>query len=211
MKEFLLKAKQTLRINEFTIYMFVFILLFACTISYGVGRKLQLDDIAIEEMSKKNTELIKLTEELDSVKLELKNQEEILNQLNEYKANKETKNAEIAQLDKDIATKSETVTALDNDIQTKTSELDNLKNAIKKTGEAPKVLTAGYYTVGSDIPAGRYIVTGDSNFVVRTSSGRLKVNTILGGGNWGEESYTCYLDVGDILELSSRDTFTPIE
>lgn len=174
------------------------------TVFYFVGNSCAINKEVLQEKLAKNEEYVKLTDDV-------KRQQDLLNELKDYKNNKESKTAEITQLDNDIASKSSKISSLDNDIATKSAELDRLKNVIQLTGEAPKVLPAGHYTVGSDIQPGRYTVTGKSNFVVYSSHGSLKVNTILGGGNWGEESYTCTLENGDTLELSSKDTFTPIK
>lgn len=173
-----------------------------------VAETISKQDTQIEE---NNNELSELQSQIKNAKTELSEQQDLLNAFNDYKANKESKDAELVQLDNNIQEKSNNISSLDEQISAKTAELDKLKSAIQRTGEEPKVLTAGEYTVGKDIDAGRYIVTGKSNFVVRSALGSLKVNTILGGGSFGEESYTCTLEDGDTLELSSKDTFTPIK
>ncbi len=177
-------------------------------LGFNSGKNASLSEAAIE---KAMVELDDKNKELKDLDKQINNQKDTLAELSDYKQNKEKKTEELAQMDLDITSKSEEITSLDNQISEKTIELDDLKNIVKATGEAPKVLTAGHYTVGKDIPEGRYIVTGDRNFFVYSSSGSLKVNTILGGGSWGEESYTCTLENGDTLELSSKDTFTPIK
>ena len=185
-------------------------ILLSC-ITYYIGINSVLNEEMVKQKLLQEETYNELNSKISKLKTDIQNNEALLDELNTYKENKEQKTAEITQLDNDIATKSATVSSLDNDITTKTAELDRLKNAIQVTGEAPKVLPAGQYTVGTDIQPGRYIVTGKSNFVVYSAYGDLKVNTILGGGSWGEESYTCTLETGDKLELSSKDTFTPIK
>lgn len=171
-----------------------------------VAKKLSRDD----EYSRTVKELQEASDKLQNTKDEIKQQEDLVAELNDYKASREQKTKEITSLDADINNKTTTVSTLDNDIAAKSAELDSLKNAIKTTGEAPKVLPAGQFIAGKDIPAGRYTVTGKGNFVVHSATGRLKVNTILGGGMF-EDSYTCYIDAGDELKLSSKDTFTPVQ
>jgi hypothetical protein len=66
------------------------------------------------------------------------------------------------------------------------------------------VLTTGYWTVGLDIPSGRYTATppnGESgNFFVRSGS-RSVVNEIL-GGSYGVPSYALTLTDGQEIEIS---------
>ena len=69
----------------------------------------------------------------------------------------------------------------------------------------------GMYTVGKDIPAGRYkIHGGSSNFFVYSSSGSLEVNIIL-GGRYGVEEYLYTFKSGDEVEARSSFKLTPIE
>ena len=211
MKEFITKAKNYISNNESIIIAAFIVLCISCIISFGIGRNAQIDKQELQQSLKQSEELNKLQSQIDDAKNELNSQKSLLEEVNQFKSQKEEKLSELSKLDNDIATKSATSSSLDAEISDKTAELDGLKNLIQKTGEAPKVLGAGDYTVGTDIPAGRYIVTGDSNFVVRSSYGSLKVNTILGGGKYGEESYTCTLEIGDTLELASKDTFTPVK
>jgi len=211
MQEIITKTKGYIKNNYVVLIVGLALIILSCVISYSSGKNAQIDAYILQERANADQRLGDVKKQLDDAKTELSSQQDVISELNEYKANKEAKNAEIEQLNASIQEKSNNITTLDNDIAAKSEELEKLKNAIVKTGEAPKVLGAGHYTVGSDIPAGRYVVTGDSNFVVYSASGRLKVNTILGGGRWGEESYTCQLDKGDTMELSSKDTFTPIK
>ena len=77
------------------------------------------------------------------------------------------------------------------------------------------VLFSGTFTVGQDIPPGRYVITADSsgNFVIRSADGRLWVNEILndGTGTHGVPSVT--VDIGVDYEIEIRGisnvTFTP--
>lgn len=105
----------------------------------------------------------------------------------------------------------ETISELDSEIAEKQKQLDTLQNLIKKTGEDPIKLTAGYFYGGTDIPTGRYQVSnGSSNFVVHSSGGRLKVNIIL-GGRYGVDSYVFDVSSGDEIKSESPCTLTPIE
>lgn len=76
-------------------------------------------------------------------------------------------------------------------------------------------LFSGKWTVGTDIPMGRYVVTtlsGSGNFSVNPEV-NLKVNEILtsSSDNFGVTSITCDLEQGDTIEISGLDDvkFTP--
>jgi len=103
------------------------------------------------------------------------------------------------------------IAELDELISDKQTELENLRTRVRETGEAPIQLGAGNWYAGTDIPAGRYRASGgSSNFVVRGNSGRLIVNTILGGRN-GVADYVFTLPADGIIETRSAVTLTPIE
>ncbi|REB08895.1 hypothetical protein DVB69_06425 [Sporosarcina sp. BI001-red] len=87
-----------------------------------------------------------------------------------------------------------------------------MEGKVQKAKGQPKMLNAGKYTVGRDLPEGRYIATPigrGSNFIVYSSGGSLDVNTIL--GSYGEASYTFFADEGSSIETESQVKLTPIE
>ena len=96
------------------------------------------------------------------------------------------------------------------EIKDKQNELDALTQKIKETSEKPITLPSGDYTVGTDIPAGRYKVSGSSNFVVRDSYGDLCINTIL-DTQYGDGDYVATLESGMKAHCASKTTFTPVE
>jgi predicted RNase H-like nuclease (RuvC/YqgF family) len=114
------------------------------------------------------------------------------------------------QLDKELILKQEEISQLDVSIKEKQEELESYKIEILKAEQEPTIIPAGQHTVGDLVKAGRYLVTGKSNFVVYTKSGGLKVNTILGGGMLGVDEYACNLEEGDEIQTQSRTTLTPI-
>ncbi|QGQ48788.1 hypothetical protein E6W99_25895 [Metabacillus sediminilitoris] len=84
-----------------------------------------------------------------------------------------------------------------------------MEGRLIETGEEPKILSAGQYIVGQDIPQGRYTVTpvGEgSNFFV---DGVGEVNTIL--GSYGEDSYTFFTVDGDVIQTEAKVKLTPVE
>ncbi|MDR3586311.1 MAG: cell wall-binding repeat-containing protein [Desulfosporosinus sp.] len=67
---------------------------------------------------------------------------------------------------------------------------------------------AGEYTVGIDIPAGRYVVSvngsGSGNFVVMGTDGMPKTNEIL-GGDMGVKNVTVDLNNNDVINISGMN------
>lgn len=74
-------------------------------------------------------------------------------------------------------------------------------------------LFSGEWLVGTDIPSGRYVVTGSNagNFVIWRHTDLL-VNEILDDGSFGVPSVTTYLRDGDEIDISGINsvTFTPV-
>ena len=178
--------------------------------TYTQGVEKNISQSLINARLQADTEYQKISASIEEINNEFEEQKAIYDDYTAYKNAKAAKDAEIIQLDATIQEKNNSISSLDADISAKSAELDKLKNAIQRTEEEPKVLTAGHYTVGNDLPPGRYIVTGSSNFIVYSLWGDLKVNTIL-GGQIGVESFTCELESGDTMQLSGKDTFTPIK
>lgn len=171
-----------------------------------VNSKIQMDN----EYHEKETKLSEISAELDK-------QQELVNEFNNYKENKsnleqsyQELSAKVTELETTVSSKQYKISELDNTISEKNTEIEKLKNVIVKTGEAPITIPAGDFTVGTDIPAGRYSATGSSNLFVYSASGRNKVNTIL-GKSFGVESYVCNLDNGDTVSARAKTTFTPVK
>ncbi|MEI7577232.1 MAG: hypothetical protein WCK51_10080 [Armatimonadota bacterium] len=124
-------------------------------------------------------------------------------------------NSKVEKARNDLATAEKLKKEADQQMVNKKSELsekqrewNRLTQKIERKLAEPTELPAGRFTVGSDIQGGRYRVTGSSNFVVRTSDGDLKVNTILGDS--GNDSYVCRLDDGDEIQAESRILLYPL-
>lgn len=76
-------------------------------------------------------------------------------------------------------------------------------------------LNTGTFKVGTDIPAGRYVITGDGsgNLVITSEDGLPYVNEILGGEEIGVDHVTTDIREGDTIEISLMNNaiFTPAE
>lgn len=75
-----------------------------------------------------------------------------------------------------------------------------------------QVLMAGEHIVGTDLPPGRYVATNigrGTNFFVYKSTGRLKVNTVLGNGSIGSGDYKFWAEDGDRIETRGKVKLIP--
>lgn len=222
-KEILKKLSQfTLKERLFLLALLIGILILLYIIAFVVGKNAKIDQHVLdtitataiahdEQINDKKEQISGLENQISELENTLTEKQEIVNAVNEYQETKDAKAAEISDLDNQINDKSNTVVHLDSEISSKNAELDQLKNLIQRTGEEPKKLPAGQFTVGTDLPEGRYLVSGSSNFVVHSAGGKLKVNTILGNSSVGDGDYVCTLSLGDEMELHARTTFTPIK
>lgn len=152
-----------------------------------------------------------IADKLEETKTELKENENLLNDLKDYEKNRKELNENLKTKTAELETKSKDLEGINTQISQKQAVLDKLNGDIIQAKGQPITLPAGQFVVGNDIPAGRYNVSGSSNFFVYSSSGRLKVNTILGNGYVGRGDYVCTLDTGDNIENHARTTFTPIQ
>jgi hypothetical protein len=90
------------------------------------------------------------------------------------------------------------------------------KAARDNSSAAQTVLNTGKFSVGTDIPVGRYVITGDGsgNFFVYDENGMPVVNEILDpAGEFGVKSLTTDIEEGQEIEISGINnvTFTPAE
>lgn len=160
-------------------------------ICFGIGRTANIGDIG-------NAALKERAAELESIDAEISAQQNVLNEINDYKTQKEAKQAEISELTAQVAVLAEEVTA-------KQTELDRLSGAIYAI-KSEKVLTTGKYVVGTDVSPGKYdvkLVSGSGNFFVNGSS---YVNEIFGTSSkyYISEYKNLYLENGDEIELRSN-------
>ena len=163
----------------------------------------QLDDIETDiEVARSNYQ--SYSEDLQEISAEYDEVQGIISEKSTLLEEKEKVQNEIDKLKK-------TKNDLDTSISDKKSELSSLTGKVEKAKGQPKILSAGKFTVGKDIPAGRYKAVpngGLGNFFV--NSGR-DVNVILGAGDFGEPEYVFDVQSGDIIEITTSVKFIPIE
>jgi peptidoglycan hydrolase CwlO-like protein len=217
-KEFnFLKSKKVLFITGIIILLFI---------SFGIGSsaaKVTLDeekvsyDELVGKINERKKELSNLHEhhkkQVAQLEEKLTDKKTQVDEALELVEKRDDIASEISTLTSTITSKKAEITNLDSVIAGKKEELATIEGGIKEKKEAPKVLSAGQFLVGKDIPAGRYKAVangGSGNFVVYSSSGALSVNTIL-GGRIGESEYVFYAQDGDLMELSTSVKFIGVE
>ena len=175
-------------------------------------------------------------EEYQKIQGKIHDGQQTLDAIDEYNSNKKKYDAELTGLQQKIDDKnkelSETDTTLKNEqakidaqisakqnelnkkqaeVDSKQAELDKLTGEVVKAAGDPITVSAGDYIVGTDFKAGRYKVSGSSNFVVYTSSRELYINTILGSSSVGRGDYVATLSDKMIVRCSAKTTFTPVK
>jgi peptidoglycan hydrolase CwlO-like protein len=179
----------------------------------------RIADRELELTSKNKTldglekDLFTKTEELTSAEKQVDEKRDIIEEATAIVNDKENKLNEIKELQSQISSKEAELNQLNSDIKTKETKLASVTGQIQEKEDAPKTLSAGNFMVGNDLPASRYKAVpagGSGNFVVYSSGGNLKVNTIL-GGKYGEPEYIFYAEEGDMIELSTSAKFIPVE
>ncbi|WP_339147953.1 MULTISPECIES: hypothetical protein [unclassified Sutcliffiella] len=184
------------------------------------------EEITSLEEEKKGVakEISTLQDEKSATEALIKDKEQIEDDLTETKGKLSDIEAELekelAEGRKEVEAELESLNAdlasLKEEIAVKQSELDTIVGGIKEKKDAPKILPAGYFVVGVDIPSGRYKVTTNgtsgSNFVVYGSNGSLEVNTIISNRNdFGVKEYVVWLSDGMIIDASDTFKYVPVE
>lgn len=126
------------------------------------------------------------------------------------------------QLASDVSSAQNQLDDLKSQVSSQQSKLTDLKGQIAQASgqlttakSAPKTLQAGKFTVGKDVPAGRYkaVAVGQGgNFFVYAGGdeNNVAVNTILGSDVGGTPSYTFEVSDGDVIQAESVVKLTPL-
>ena len=195
------------------------VLILLC-LSYFIGMngaKVELEnekagyDELIAEIDSKEYELEKIQAKIDESDEQFKAKEAEYKEALKTIEYKNTVESEIGELNKQIESKKGEIGTLEETIKAKNAELASVEGKIKEKKEAPKVLSAGFFTVGKDIPEGRYKVVpngGSGNFFVNDG---MSVNIMIGRGEFYEEEYVFTAYEGDVIELTTSAKFIPVE
>ena len=91
-------------------------------------------------------------------------------------------------------------------------EIEQLKGDVIKVKGEPKQYPAGQLVAGTDVPTGKYKISGgNSNFIVHSSSGSLRVNIILGNDSYEVNEYIYKFEYGDKIDAHSSFTLEEVE
>lgn len=197
----------------FTVLSLVFII-----ISLFIGIKFGLNNAQVVLNDKKFTaeqiekEVSKKQEQSKEIKEELSKIENEYKEVKELIGKKDAISKDMEGLQTTAEQKKQENSSLDNQINEKKRELELLtKNVIEKKQE-PRIMVAGTFTVGKDIPAGRYKIEpnkGSGNYFVNKGS---KTNIILGNShdNFLPE-YVITLNEGDQIETNVSVKYSAVE
>ena len=95
--------------------------------------------------------------------------------------------------------------SLNSEIETKKQTLAELESSISSKTSSIVSLSPGIYTVGKNIVAGKYLVTGSGSILISTSSGATKINTVI-----NSDGTQVTLENDDTIKLETRARFTPV-
>ncbi|NUH85485.1 hypothetical protein HUN92_17460 [Bacillus firmus] len=181
------------------------------------GKKASLDELVkkIEEREVLLGELKNKTEsqtkEVADIQKEIQEMEKEKNEALTIIENNSRAEEEMKELHKQVEKSHKELSNLTEGIKAKKAELAAVEGEIIEKKQEPKVLPAGFFTVGKDLQAGRYKVVAQSgfgNFFVNSGS---KVNIILGDSEIGVNEYVFFADEGDEIELTLTAKFIPVE
>jgi predicted nuclease with TOPRIM domain len=142
----------------------------------------------LDAQKEKNKEVFALIDQKDEIKSDVEKEQ---SKLDDLKSNLNDTNSQLKSAENKLA---------------------SVTGQVAKAKGAPKYLDAGKYTVGKDIPAGRYkvVATGSgSNFFVYDGEMPV-VNTILGTDMGGQPSYTFECEDGNVIQTETSVKLTPV-
>jgi prefoldin subunit 5 len=168
-----------------------------------------------KDINARMDELHKLNQQIDHLKQDLSDLQAKHKDAFEVIQNKAKVEAKLKQEQAQLDSMKSKLADLNSQISSKQHELKTVTGQVERAKGAPKILQAGEYTVGKDIPAGRYKATpvgSGSNFVVYGTDGTPVVNTILGdNGGIGVPSYTFECEDGYIIKTEAPAKLTPVK
>jgi hypothetical protein len=193
-------------------------------IFYGMGNSsAQVDlgkekvnyDKLVKEIKSKKQEVKDIQSKLDDINKQYDDKKSQFDAANAILDNQKQAQDNLDKIQNDIKTKQDQIKSLDSQISAKQKELASVTGQIDKAKGAPKILPAGQFEVGKDVPASRYKavpVGSGSNFVVYASDGELKVNTILGDhAGLGTSEYVFTAEDGDKIQTEASVKLIPVE
>lgn len=165
----------------------------------------QVIDSKYAELKEKNnkyntiiSDIDLLATEIDTLTVERDRMKGETDALKEYEAKAPEIEAQIAALQEELD-------SCNADTASKQAEINTLTGSISTKTASIVNLPSGIYTVGENITAGIYSVTGSGKILISNSRGGVKTNTILTA-----DGISVTLDDGDKIQLDTRANFTPV-
>jgi hypothetical protein len=193
-------------------------------IFYGMGNSSAKVDLGkekvnydklVKEIKTKKQEVKSIQGKLDDINKQYSDKKSDFEEAMKVVDNKKAAEEDLAKVNDTVKTKQDQVKSLDSQIGSKQKELASITGEIKTKKDAPKILPAGQYVVGKDVPVSRYkaVPNGSgSNFVVYGAGGDLKVNTILGNhSGLGQQEYVFWAEKGDSIQTEASVKLIPVE
>jgi len=214
-------------IGKYQILIFIIISIILIAVSWFIGSetattKIEHEKVTYDEIIQKINDKEEELEGINSdIEVAQSNYESVSGDLTEVSDEFKEVQSIIAEKETIVDEKEKVQAALDElkkkdenlkkSISDKESELSSITGKIKEAKGQPKILSAGKFIVGKDLPAGRYKAVpngGFGNFIVNQG---MDVNIILGSGDFGESEYVFEAFDGDEIELTTSAKFIPIE
>lgn len=208
---------------------FIVLILVIFFVGFGIGKSVKTNKETLKASTQakldSDTEYQKLLEDIDGkqqenedlkkeaakLQKEADDKKDIIKQGQDYETKIEDLKKQISDHEAKVNELTGQVGTLEQTITSKQAELDKLNGDIVTAKGQPISLPSGQFVVGEDVPAGRYRISGSSNFVVFTSAGRVYINTILGDSVVGDGDYIGNLQTGQKIENHAPATLTPVE
>jgi peptidoglycan hydrolase CwlO-like protein len=181
------------------------------------GKKVDYEKLTTEikskekELASKKDDISNTQKKLDDLNKQYSDKENEIKVAMEIVDNKKKAEDELKSIQSDVESKKEEEKSVESKIKSKQKELASVQGQIQEKKKAPKILPAGKFTVGKDIPEGRYKVvpnSGNGNFFV---NGGADVNIMLGHGELFQSEYVFYANDGDEIELTLSAKFIPVK
>lgn len=165
----------------------------------------------LEKIEKLETERDEVSNNIGKQEQQLKDKESEYSEVIKMIEQKDLIQKDIDSLNNDVTTKKDEINKLVGEIETKNKELALVTAQIKEKKMEPKNLSAGKFTVGKDVIAGRYKVIPNGsggNFFVNDG---MKANIMLGRGDFYVSEYVIELIDSDEIDATLPIKLIPIE
>lgn len=203
------RKNYSILLSSLYVLLVLFIAALALFIVYKIGnsgiKSKELVEQTYMELLENSTEYREAAQDYDSIKetideltKERDEKQAVFDAMQDYESKSTDVNTRLENLRNEL-------NGLNSEIETKKQTLADLENSISSKTSSIVSLSPGIYTVGKNIVAGKYSVTGSGSILVSTSSGATKINTVI-----NSEGTQVTLENDDTIKLETRARFTPV-